>query len=384
MAFIDELIGWTTYLFLAGAAAGCLYLIFACVTVLRFGRRSDTGSRSAPVPATVLMPLCGHEPDLYHRLRALCEQDYAAPVQILCAIHDLNDPAIAEVEKVAADLPQAAIDWSVDPQLHGRNMKMSNLLNVIGRVRHDVLVMIDSDIAVGPGYLSHVIGELQRPNVGAVTCLYYGVASGGLWTKLSAMSTNLQFLPSVIVGLSARLAQPCFGSTIALTRQTLERIGGLRRFADHLWDDYAIGQAVREAGLEVAVSSLVVGHVCAENTGSEYFAYQLRNARTIASINPLGYLGAIIIHPFALALLALLLGGGEAAGALAIVALACRFVLGDCMRQRFGVSSSTWLLPVHDLAAFAVYVMSFFGGTIVWRGHRYRLQPDGTLLQASQ
>ena len=384
MALVDELIDWTALLFLAGAAAGCLYLIFACVAVRRFGRGHGAGHPLAPVPATVLMPLCGHEPDLYHRLRALCEQDYAAPVQILCAIQDPGDPAIAEVERVAADLPQATIEWSIDPRLHGRNLKMSNLLNAIGHVRHDTLVMIDSDIVVGPGYLAHVVGELQRPNVGAVTCLYYGVASGGLWTKLSAMSTNLQFLPSVFVGLGARLAQPCFGSTIALTRQTLERIGGLHRFADHLWDDYAIGQAVREAGLEVAVSSLVVGHVCAESTGREYFAYQLRNARTIASINPVGYLGTVIMYPFALALLALLFGGGEAAAALAIVALSCRFVLGDCMRQRFGVNSSSWLLPVHDLAAFAVYVASFFGGTIVWRGHRYRLQPDGTLLQASQ
>jgi ceramide glucosyltransferase len=384
MALVDELIDWTALLFLAGAAAGCLYLIAACVAVLRFGRRSGAGHRLAPVPATVLMPLCGHEPDLYYRLRALCEQEYAAPVQILCAIHDPDDPAIAEVEKVAADLPQAEIEWSADPHLHGRNMKMSNLLNVIGRARHDVLVMIDSDIMVGPDHLAQVVGELQRPNVGAVTCLYYGAANGGLWTKLSAIGTNLQFLPSVIVGLAARLAQPCFGSTIALTRQTLDQIGGLHRFTDHLWDDYAIGQAVREVGLQVAVSSLVVGHVCAESTGRDYFGYQLRNARTIGSIDPIGYLGAVITHPFALAMLALLLGAGEAAAALAIVALAGRFALGECMRQRFGVNASFLLLPVHDLAAFAVYVVSFFGGTIIWRGQRYRLQPDGTMLQASQ
>jgi ceramide glucosyltransferase len=383
MALVAGLLDWTAYLLLAGAAAGCVYLAVACATVLRFGRGQEAAA-TRPVPVTVLMPLCGHEPDLYHRLRALCEQDYAAPVQILCAIHDPDDPAIAEVKKVAADLPQAAIEWSADPQLHGRNMKMSNLLNVIGRARHDVLVMIDSDIMVGRDHLARVVGELQRRNVGAVTCLYYGIANGAFWGKLAAISTNLQFLPSVIVGMSARLAQPCFGSTIALTRPTLERIGGLRRFVDHLWDDYAIGQAVREAGLEVAVSAVVVGHVCAHSTAGEYFGHQLRNARTIGSINPVGHLGSIITHPFALALLALALGVGPAAAALAIVALAGRFALGECMRQRFGVNANFLLLPLHDLAAFAIYLLSFCGGTIVWRGQRYRLRPDGTLLQASR
>src|SRR5512135_1555981 len=200
----------------------------AWVRVLRFGRAQAAGVRQAPMPVTVLVPLCGDEPNLYDRLRALAEQDYAAPVQVLCAIHDAKDPSIAVVEKVAADLPQANIEWQVDPRLHGRNLKMSNLVNALDRVRHDVLVMIDSDILVGRNHLAHVVGELQRPNVGAVTCLYYGLASGGLWTKLSAKSTNLHFLPSVIVGLSARLAQPCFGSTIALTRQTLAQIGGLQ------------------------------------------------------------------------------------------------------------------------------------------------------------
>jgi ceramide glucosyltransferase len=385
MLYLDELAGWAAYLCLAGASFGCLYMVIACVTVLRFGRsKAPGGGVAAPLPATVLLPLCGNEPGLYDRLRALCEQDYGAPVQVLCAIHDANDPSLAVVKQVAADVPGAAIEWHVDPRLHGRNLKISNLMNAIGRARHDVLVMIDSDIMVGRDHLARVIAELQRPNVGAVTCLYYGVANGGLWTRLSAMTCNLQFLPSVIVGMSARLAQPCFGSTIALTRQTFERIGGLHSFVDHLWDDYAIGQAVRATGLQVAVSSVTVGHVCAESSGREFFAYQLRNARTINSIDPVGHLGAVITHPFALAVLAILLGAGPPAVVMAGIALAGRFALGACMQRRFGLHTSDWLLPLHDLAAFAIYVLSFFGGTVMWRGQRYRIHSDGTLLQASQ
>ena len=382
MLFVDDLLRWTADFCLAGAFLGCLYTAAASVLTLRFGRGLETAS-AAPLPVTVLVPLCGDEPGLEARLRALCAQNYAAPVQVLCTSRDADDPAIAVVKKVAADLPQADLEWQTDPRLHGRNLKMSNLMNVLTRARHDVFIMIDSDIMVGPDHLARVVADLQHPNVGAVTCLYTGIADGGLWAKLSAKSTNLHFLPGVIVGLRARLAQPCFGSTIALTRATLERIGGLKPFVDHLWDDYAIGQAVRAAGLEVRVSALTVGHVCVERTGRQFFSYQLRNARTIGGIDPVGYMGAVITHPFALGLLALVLGAGEPAVALTGLALGSRMALGGCMTRRFGVPVSYWLLPLHDLAAFAVYLTSFFGASVMWRGHRYRVQQDGTLAQAS-
>jgi len=382
MVVFDEFIRWAADFCLAGALLGCLYTGAASVLTLRFGR-TPHHQNAEPRAVTVLVPLCGDEPGLEARLRALCAQDYAAPVQILCTSRDADDPAIAVVEKLAADLPQADLEWQTDPRLHGRNLKMSNLMNVLPRARHDVLVMIDSDIMVGPDHLARVVGELQHPNIGAVTCLYTGIPDGGLWARLSAKSTNLHFLPGVIVGLRARLAQPCFGSTIALTRATLERIGGLKPFVDHLWDDYAIGQAVRAAGLEVRVSALTVGHVCVESTGRQFFSYQLRNARTIGGIDPLGYLGAVITHPFALGLLAVLLGAGQSAVALTGLALVSRMALGACVTRRFGVPVSYWLLPLHDLAAFAVYFMSFFGASVIWRGHRYRVQQDGTLAQAS-
>lgn len=385
MSLFHDLTRWAADFCVAGASFGIVYMLVAAVLTLRFGR--DTGAleeQKPPPPVTVLTPLCGNEPGLYSRLRGFCGQDYGAPVQLLCAIHDPEDPAIAVVEKLAADFPQADVQWHIDPALHGRNRKMSNMINAAGRARHDVLIMIDSDIEVGRDHLSRVVAELQQPHVGAVTCLYKGVPGRGLWAKLAAKSTNLHFLPSVIVGLKARLAQPCFGSTIALRRQTLEQIGGLQAFVDQLWDDYAIGQAVRAAGLQVRVSSLTVGHVCMETTPREFFGYQLRNARTIGGIDPIGYFGAVITHPFALAILAVMLGAGEPAVAMAGFALASRVTLCDCMRRRFGVRSNYWLLPLHDLIAFAIYFLSFFGGTIIWRGRRYRVQADGTLLQASQ
>lgn len=385
MTIIDQVFHWAADICMAGVAAGCFYTALAAVLTLRFGRGAGAGEAAATnaLPVTILVPLCGDEAGLENRLRALCKQDYPAPVQVLCGVREPADPAETVAEKLAAEMPEV-LSLHVDPRLHGRNLKISNLMNLLAHARHDTFVMIDSDIEVGPHYLARVVGALGEPGVGAVTCLYYGIASGRLWAMLAAMGINLQFLPGAIVALRFGLARPCFGATVAIRRETLDEIGGLARFADQLWDDYAIGEAVRAVRHRVAVPALALGHVCTDRSAGELFGRKQRIERTIGAIDPAGHAGAVVTHPFPLALLALLLGGGTAAIVLALVALAARYGLMATVVRGFPSSSNSWwLLPLCDIAAFVVYAMSFFGGTVVWRGRRYRVRSDGTLLQTS-
>jgi ceramide glucosyltransferase len=64
-----------------------------------------------------------------------------------------------------------------------------------------------------------------------------------------------------------------------------------------------------------------------------------------------------------------------------VLAIACRLVLQVQVDHTLGMRArSGWLGPARDLIAFAVYVGSFFVGVVSWRGHRYRVRADGTLL----
>jgi ceramide glucosyltransferase len=223
-----------------------------------------------------------------------------------------------------------------------------------------------------------LVGTLQQPGVGAVSCLYHGVAAGGIWTRLAGLRINAHFLPNVIVALSCGLARPCFGVGIALSRDTLRRIGGFHAFVDQLWEDYAIGEAVRGLGHTVVVPSFALGHVFADRTAREFFAAELRAARTIKGLDPHGYAGSFITHPFALALIAAALGAGSPAIAVMLLAFACRIAVCCCIERRFGAPATSYLLlpvllPLRDLLSFAVQVASYFGSTVVWRGQRYRL-----------
>jgi len=365
---------------LAGAFVGCILMLFEAGFVLAF--RGERGRSQAAQPAvTVLKPLHGAEPGLAARLAAFCRQNYSAPIQVLCGTGDSGAPAIAVVRAAQRELPDAPIELNVDPRGHGTNRKISNLINMLPRARHDTLILSDSDIVIGPDYLRTLAALLSAPRVGAVTCLYHGIGGDGLWSRLSALAINAHFLPQAITGLSVNVTKPCFGATIAMRRSTLERIGGFTPFADELADDYAIGMAVRSAGLEVVTAPFLVGHRCFEASLRQLMRHQIRVARTIKSIDPIGYAGTIITHPWPLALLGML-SGSTAAALMVVAALASRITLCRCVERRFGLArESVWLIALQDVLAFAVYVASYFGATVYWRGAAYRVAADGTLLE---
>jgi len=364
--------------FLGLAAAGCLYLVVAAA----FARLpSGRPAAAAPPPAvSILKPLRGDEPRLFDDLASFCAQDYPAPVEILCGVRDREDPAIGVVQRVKAAFPDADLKLVVDETPLGANPKVANLANIARRARCDWLVISDSDIAVGPRYLERVAAAFAGAGVGAVTCFYCGAAAAGFWSQLSALAIDAHFLPNALFGLGAGLATPCFGSTIALTRARLAEIGGFDAVADRLADDYAIGEALRARGLNVAVADLLVAHSCAETSFGELWRHELRWARTIRSLAPLGYAGSIVTHPLGAALIAAATGAPTLVLGLAALAIVCRIVLFGAIRRRFGFAAPpSWLLPLRDLLSFATFVAGFFGGALSWRDERFDLRSDGRL-----
>ena len=355
--------------------------------MVRHGWRSPNGS--APRQATawrpgisVLKPLHGDEPHLYRNLATVLVQDYAGPVEVIFGVASRADPAAAIVDRLVRDFPSRSIRLVVDGRRHGRNGKVSNLINMVQHAGHEVIVLADSDMSVEPDYLGRIVSALAEPGVGAVTCLYRGIALPNLWSRLAAQWIDHHFLPNVLVGMALGMARPCFGSTIGLRRDTLERIGGFLAIKDRLADDYAIGEAVRGLGLSVSVpADLVLGHLCAASTPGALIRQELRWARTIRSLDLAGSLGSIVTHPVPLATIAVVLSGftGPALGLLG-VAVAARLLLQLLIARFIRVRPISLILgPVRDYAAFLIFVTSFWPGSVDWRGDRFALRSDGTL-----
>jgi ceramide glucosyltransferase len=280
------------------------------------------------------------------------------------------------------DLPHADLELVIDPRVYGNNLKVSNLINMTPRARHDVLVIADSDMRVRPDYLDAVVAPLQRHGVGLVTCLYVGRPTGGIWAQLGAMWINYTFLPSALVDGLMGAGQGCFGATLALRRETLRQLGGFAALRDQLADDYALGAAIRGLGLQLAQSRYIVGAVIDEPDFASLFRHQLRWGRTIRSIAPVGFALSIVTYPLVTAALALLVGGVTGPAVLCVaVAIAGRATLVRMAVTRLRIDNpGASLVPVSDLISFAVVVASFCGRDVEWRGQRFRIAAGGKLI----
>ena len=368
------------------AICGSIYALLASILVGRF-MRAGHSKPAQYAPVTILKPLYQGEPGLSENLESFFAQDYPGRIQILFGVHHESDPALDVVKALQARYPQVDTAIVADSALYGSNAKVSNLINMFPAARHDTLVLSDSDIAVPRDWLSKVTGALDQPGVGLVTCLYTGEVTGGdtnMWSRLSAMGTSYDFLPNVVLGTSFGLAEPCMGSTIALSRAMLDEIGGFAAFANYLADDYEIGQAVRAKGYATAIPALGVGHTATEGSAMELFRHELRWTRTIRTVNPLGHLGTIVTFALPLALMAaVLLDFSAMSWGVLGLALGARLFLKYRIDGIFGTyAGPAWLLPMRDLLSFGVFVTSLFGETVHWRGARLSIEPSGVLSQS--
>jgi len=301
-------------------------------------------------------------------------------VQVVCGVANPDDPAAAVVRRLIADCPGRDFALVINARRHGVNAKVSNLINMRAEAQHETLVIADSDIAVPPEYLTNVAAALSAPGVGLVTCLYRGVGLTGIWSRLAAAGIDYQFLPNVLVGLKLGLATPCFGSTIALTKTTLAKLGELQAVADQLADDYGLGMATRRAGLKVAIAPFMVTHVCSERSLRELLLHEIRWARTIRAVDPFGFAGLAVTYAVPLALIGFLLGGLTLGVLVVAAALACRFALQAELTRLFGLRNGiSWLGPARDILSSIVFVVSFFGRRVEWRGQYYGAAADKTL-----
>jgi ceramide glucosyltransferase len=271
----------------------------------------------------------------------------------------------------------------IDSRVSGRNLKVANLVNMLPAARHDVLVFADSDMRVGRDYLATVTAPLRDPKIGLVTCLYKGWPTGGLWSRLGALHINFGFLPGALLGEALNAGGGCFGATIALRRAVLERIGGLAVVRDELADDHRIGTAVREAGFATALSPYLVETSVSEKTLKCLWRHELRWARTVRLMVPVGFAGSIATHTVAIALIAALVCGFSLTS-LGFLAMSCvlRWVsAGMSARVLRLPMAGLWMLPLRDLLSFAVFIGSFCGRNVSWRDQLFRVEPSGLIVE---
>jgi len=366
----DVLAFQITGYFLLGSAA--IYTVLALIGVIRRASLRSTNTPAQPV--SVMKPLCGDEPRLYENLRSFCEQDHPQ-FQLLFGTRQDDDPALAVARRLQAEYPQHDIQIVTDPKVHGVNLKVSNLLNLMPHAKHDQIVLADSDIAAEPDYLRAVTAPLARREVGLVTCLYRGRPVGGLWSRLGTQFIDDWFRPSVALSQLFAARRFGFGATLALRRDALAAIGGLEAVSNLVADDYWLGELVADAGYETLLSEHEVVTDVTETGPRELFRRELRWLRTIRSVRPGSYIGTGVCFTLPIVLAGIILTGFAATGlTLAALAAVCRTLIFLDAQRRGGslreLPANLLAFALRDLLSLFIWAWAFRGAKVSWRGQQ--------------
>lgn len=366
-------------LLLAALLAGTL--AFTLLGILA-ARRYLAGARPPALrvlpPISVLKPLAGADEGLEENLRSFFVQQYP-DFEILFAVRTGGDPAAAVAERLRVEYPHIPSRLLLVGEPPYPNAKVWSLDHMARAARHGLIVMSDSDVRVTPGFLRTLAAEFQNPGLALTTCPYRAVPGSGVWSRLEAVMMNTEFLTGI---LAARLLEGmrfAVGPTIAARREAIDAIGGFDVLKDYLAEDFRMGQLVAEKGLGVGLSSYVIEHRIGSSGFRENVRHRLRWVRSTRRSRPAGYVGQLFTYPLPLALIVWTLrpewwpAAGLAIAARAVLAwmVAVRVLDDPLVRSRW------WLIPVQDLLSFLFWLAGFFGNTILWRGRRYYLLPDG-------
>ena len=158
-------------------------------TVLWRSRRRPKQGPTPPI--SILKPLRGLDDGLEGNLRAMAQQDYPN-FEILFAAEALDDPALEVARRVQRQHPWVPMRLLVSNEPDTLNPKVANLMAMTRRARHEYILVSDSNVRPGPGYLRAIAAETADENVALVSSVLAG--SGGIHRGRFARKRSLEFV----------------------------------------------------------------------------------------------------------------------------------------------------------------------------------------------
>ena len=348
-------------------------------------------------PLTLLKPVHGAEPGLEAHLATFFEQDYPEYEILFCA-RSAEDAGLETARRVAARYPDISAKFLfTGGQPDYINAKVASLEKMENEAAHSILVISDSDVRVTPDYLRAVALPFADEKVGAICCLYRGVAiSGnesapGLWARLEAVGMSVEMASGVLAARAMEGMKFVLGPTMAFRREVIRRMGGFKVTADYCADDFILGNEAAKLGQTVVLSHHSIDHMVINTSLISSLKHQARWMRSTRFSRPKGHLGTALTFSVPFGLLAwvaaaalghpwwgLGLLGFSVATRLALAIAVGVLVVED--KSWFGLLV---LYPLRDLMGLGFWAASYLSSQVLWRGRVYELLPGGKMRDAS-
>jgi len=382
------------YIAIFGSFTSTIFLGMAVVAAMRYSGKARGGRREALAvslqglpPVTILKPVHGLEPRLEETLESFFRQEYPS-FEIVFGARNSDDKSLDVIARLRDRYPQVRTRIVISGDPSWPNAKVFSLAKMMASAEHSHFVISDSDILVAPDFLRNVIPPLLRPEVGLVTCLYQGIPARDVWSQLEALGMSVEMPAGVMVADMMEGMKFALGAAMAVRRDAIEAIGGMRETAQFYSDDFVLGSLIAAAGYKVVLSHYIVGHVLAGRSLRRTFGDQLRWMKSTRFSRPWGHVGSGLTYAVPFGALALLLGmsnlhhlrlGAELLLAAWLNRMLLAIVVGWGVIRDRRCLKLCWLYPLRDLLGFCTWALSFVGNKFFWRGEPYQFGDEGRI-----
>lgn len=349
---------------------------------------------------TILKPLKGLDDSLLENLATFFEQEYPGTFEIVFSVADADDSAVPVVRQAQARYPRVSSRVVVARESRALNPKIANLLDSYRGSSMEYVLISDSNVRVGRGYLEGLMAEAR--GAALASSLVRGVGGGGSLGALLESATMNTFVSRWIAAASWLGRVPVVGKSYVVSKRELDAVGGLRAFQDHADEDFLMGERLRQAGKTVVLSSWpAFQHFGVATSPWSYAARhgrwgRIRNSVALGAIerwNPTGislatFAQEIVFNAYGSGLMGCvalwLLGGNPMRLALphALLWSLCDSALMTRADPSLHPAKAATAWLARDAAAIGLWFYSTCGQTIEWRGHILKIIRGGSIAKA--
>lgn len=374
-----------TWILVGGAAFAVVFQGLGLWSVVRHKRLRPERARDEDLPPiSLLKPIKGLEEELEENLRSFYEQDYPAPVQIVFASSEADDPGIALARRLAADYPHVDSRFVRSDPSFGLNPKVANLKGAYDGASHDLVLQSDANCRLTPGYLRRVVGEMVGGKASLLSSIVVGVGERTTGAAMENLQLSAFIAPAMCTALHVGGVTCVVGKSMLFRRSECEEVGGLELVRDILTEDFILGQAFSAHGKKLLLSATPVHNVNRDIGVRQFLARHSRWLKLRVVIHLGSFVADLLANPTPLLAAAWITSGFDwrIGTALAVVGPAKLALDTVYMRLARGYGMRWWQLalgPFKDGLMALVWVYAVFSRSVVWRGRKLRFGKDSRL-----
>lgn len=360
---------------------------------------------------SIIAPCRGLDSGLQENLRALVDQYYLSNYEVIFVVDSENDEAVPVIEEIIRrknshaqgfPIPLSIPKYTnyseliVAGKAENEGQKVHNLREAVLRISNEseVLVFVDSDARPDKNWLTNLVAPLRDENIGCTTGYRWFISGRRNFSSEMLSAWNASIASALGANLKSNF---CWGGSMAIRRETFEKIKMRERWQGTLSDDFAVTRAMKENDLPVYfVPQALTASFENYSFGKllEFTTRQMKITRVYApNLWLASFLGSFLFNlvmiwaiflmifselksfSFWFALLAFaaisIFSTGKAHLRLKAVKLALKSYEKDLDKQ-FWTQNILWIFS--PAIFFYNSVCALFSRKIVWRGIRYELE----------